>query len=327
MIHLLYNFLSNPFVTLRNQLYKHGVIKPIKSNIPIISVGNISFGGTGKTPFITYLVKKFNELGIKSLLLSRGYKSSQKDVGVLSNVVSFDDVYKFGDEAFLVHLKTKIPIIVSKKKYKAISLIENYFDVDVVILDDGFQHRKLQRNLDIVLIDSKTFKTFRREPLASIERANLILLEFGISPTSIPSGTYQIFYYHKVIDSFEDSLNIKLELNSLSAQRVALLSAIGNNDNFYKSLQPIFPNIVKHYKFRDHHWYTPQDVEKICEQLSKKNIHSIITTEKDSIKLRRFTPIFEKFNIKLISAVMELRIEEENALLDTVLNYINFKVK
>ncbi|MFN3307044.1 MAG: tetraacyldisaccharide 4'-kinase [Candidatus Kapaibacteriota bacterium] len=327
MIHLLYNFLSYPFVALRNQLYNQGFIKPIKTNIPIISVGNISFGGTGKTPFITYLTNKLNELGIKSLLLSRGYKGSLKDVDVLSDVDSFDDLYKFGDEAFLVHLKTNIPILIAKKKYKAANLIDNLFDVNVVILDDGFQHRKLQRNLDIVLIDLRTFKTFRREPFSSIKRANIILLEDGISPTRIPSGPYKIFYYRKVINGFESFLNTKVELKSFSGQKIALLSAIGNNDNFYKSLQLFSLIIVKHYQFRDHHWYTQKEVIKICEKLTKLNIHTLITTEKDSIKLRRFTQIFEKFNVNLISAVLELKIEEENALLETVLAYINSKVR
>lgn len=325
MVHKLYNFLSLPFVSIRNHFYDFGIIKQIKSNIPIISVGNISFGGTGKTPFIIYLAEKFNKLGIKSLLLSRGYKSFQRDFGVLMNLNSSKDLYNFGDEACLVQSKTKIPIVVSKKKYKAIHQIENNFNIDVVILDDGFQHRKLYRNLDIVLIDANTFRTFHREPLSNIKRANIILLENGLEPTRLPSGSFHIYFFRKIINSFENSSNVKVELNSLCGQKVALLSAIGNNNNFYQSLKPLIPDIIKHFKFCDHHWYKKEEIEKICKQLYNNNIYIIITTEKDFIKLKRFNPIFEKFNINLIRAIIEFKICEEEDFLDTVLEYINLK--
>lgn len=322
MLKFLANYLLFGLVEIKNYLYEKNIFKTVKSNFPIISVGNISFGGTGKTPFVIYLAKKLINLNFTPLILSRGYKRKTKELLIISKESPGADVKNLGDESYLLWTKVKAPIVLSKVKYKAIEIIEQNFDIDVIIVDDGFQHRKLSRDLDIVLVDQKTSKIFLREPLKNIERANIILLEEGTNLNCLPSVDLDIFYYKKRIESFYNLDSEIVAHEKFVGERIALLSGLGNNEGFRISLESYSPKICKHFIFPDHHYYSLKDVNKIIYQSQQLQVSTIITTEKDFVKLIEFRNVFLERGIKLITSVLEFDIKNEDNLLQKILSVI-----
>ncbi len=322
MLKFLANYLLFGIVGIKNYLYDKDILKKVKSIFPTISVGNISFGGTGKTPFVIYLAKKLINLNFTPLILSRGYKRKTKELLIISKEVPGADVKNLGDESYLLWTKVKAPIVLSKEKYKAIEIIEKNFDIDVIIVDDGFQHRKLSRDLDIVLLDNKTCKSFLREPLKNIKRANIILLEEGTNQNCLLNGDIDIFYYKKRIDGFYNLDSEIVSHEKFAGKRIALLSGIGNNEGFRIALESFSTNICKHFIFPDHHYYSLNDVNKIIYQSRQLQVSTIITTEKDFVKLIEFRNVFLEREIELITSVLEFDIKNEDNLLQKILSVI-----
>lgn len=172
------------FVERRNNSFNSNRIKRYKAKIPVISIGNISVGGSGKTPFTIELAKLLLENGIKPSVIGSGYKGKSSGGFIVSDGKQiFADASQAGDEMILIAHKVNVPVVIHQKKYEAAKIVENHFKVDVILIDDGFQHRFLQRDLDIVLIDSKTLEQpfllprgRLREPLKSLKRADIICL-------------------------------------------------------------------------------------------------------------------------------------------------------
>lgn len=323
MFKSLINYPFFALVNIRKFLYEKKLIRQIKSHIPVISVGNISFGGTGKTPFIIYLCKILLNERLNPLVLSRGYKRKTK--GILALTKEFDhcnwDV--IGDENYLIFNKLHIPIVISEKKYKAIDIIEKNFKcIDVIIVDDGFQHLKLHRNLDIVLLSRNTFDKFLREPLKNIKRAHFVLVEDGFDLALLPRGNFNVLKYKKIFRYFINTSFKEVEIDRLSERKVALISGIGNNKNFFETLSPLVPNIVKHFEFPDHHNYNLTEIERIINFSKKQDIDLIITTEKDFIKLIQFENLFYESKIELISSVIEIEVSNQETLIKRVLKTI-----
>ncbi|MBT3664106.1 tetraacyldisaccharide 4'-kinase, partial [bacterium] len=161
---ILYGLVS----TMRNYLYDANIIKPKHLVCKVISVGNITTGGSGKTPAVEFLAHYLKSIGKNVGIISRGYGRVSKDVVVVTDGITKPLTWgKYGDEAFLLSNKLDdIPIIVGRSKYQAGLKMVNNFNIDVIIVDDGFQHRSLYRDLDIVLINSKdTLMTHRLIPL------------------------------------------------------------------------------------------------------------------------------------------------------------------
>ncbi|MCX7908124.1 MAG: tetraacyldisaccharide 4'-kinase [Ignavibacteria bacterium] len=307
---------------LRNYIYFNNIIKRVKATFPVISVGNVSFGGSGKTPFVIFLSKKLIELGYKPLILSRGYnRKNNRTLLITPNDTNYK-IEDIGDEVFLIQKKLNIPIAVAKKKYKAIEIIEKNIRPDVVIIDDGFQHLKLFRDLDIVLIDKNSFKSFLREPLKNATRADILLIESGINLEKNLFDKEKIFFYQKKIVCFYNYEFLSFDPNNISEHSVALLSAIGNNKSFYEEAQNFFSKIFMHFKFRDHYYFSKKDIEKIISNMVNNNINYIVTTEKDFVKLRNFIELFIKNNIEIIVSVLEINVFDEQKLINRIVSIL-----
>lgn len=229
---------------------------------------------------------------------------------------------------YLVLQKLKIPIIVSQKKYKAVPYINKMQECEVVLVDDGFQHRRLYRDLDIVLIDKDTLvkpylfpKGRLREPLKNLCRADFILVEDATGDLKV-KGLNQLsnktLCYRKVIKDFYDINGDRISFQEISKEKVALVSAIGKNENFNLSLQKLGLKIVYHLKFQDHHYYTPSDIDYIISRLKKQDIIYLVTTEKDFVKLKDYKNKFFENGITLITAVLELEVEKIELILETI---------
>ncbi|MGB9770696.1 MAG: tetraacyldisaccharide 4'-kinase [Candidatus Kapaibacteriota bacterium] len=315
-----------PLTYIRNFLYDKGFIKQVISSLPIISVGNLSFGGTGKTTFTIHICNKLMQNQIQPMVLSRGYKRKSNEIIIYYKNSMQPSVDIFGDEMFLADQKLQIPIAISKRKFLAIDKIENQINVDVIIIDDGFQHRKIFRDLDIVLIDKKSFQGFLREPLKNIVRAHIVLLQKCLDINLLPKGNFKVFKYNKIVKKFYDIDLNPVEPEQIANEKVLLVSGIGNNNSFLESMRAYFTNIVEHLKFKDHYYYTFYDVQIIIKNAKKLESNIVVTTEKDFVKLLQFKDIF-KNNINLVVCEIDLDIENEDMLLDKILQTINQRRK
>jgi len=255
---------------------------------PVISVGNVTLGGTGKTPFILYLLTFLK--GKRVVVLTRGYK------GKIEGIV--EDKDGFSDEARLI--KKRFPdvvVLAGKDRYKNyLKYRSNNEKPDLVILDDGFQHRRIKRNFDIVMFDgtllygnSLLFPSGPlREPLQIVNRkANLIVIKDG-SENSI-SLLKKKFPAKKIVNFCADTFKLftlsgeEIEEKDLQNRKITAFCGIGNPDSFKTSLKKlgIIPNIFTTYG--DHIIYTPS----ILEEVVKSNADIYITTEKDAVKLTK----------------------------------------
>ena len=280
---------------LRNKFYDFGLLKSFSFEIPVISVGNLAVGGTGKTPMVEFLIRKFSRK-YKIAVLSRGYKRKTRGFIVASEK---DDASTIGDEPFQYYTKFKnIKVAVDKKRKRGIKKLIN-IGVNMVILDDAFQHRKVIPTYSILLSDYSNlyFNDYLlprgnlRESKSGYKRADTIIITK--CPENLSENNRQhliqkinlkynqhIFFskikYSNVLFSENNSINI----SKLSKQKVDVITGIVNSENLIKHLEDK-GLLINHLKYPDHYNYKGKDISKI-----KGNF--VITTEKDYAKLREF---------------------------------------
>ena len=183
------SFLFGLGVQARNALYDRGIARSRKLRGPVVSVGNLSVGGSGKTPFVLLIGELLKARGIKFDILSRGYGRTKRGVALVDPAGSARD---FGDEPVLMARRLGVPVVVGEERYEAGIFAENKFGPQLHLLDDGFQHRALFRDFDIVLITPEDIRDRLlpagrlREPLRSLGRADAIVLASGASSNGLP---------------------------------------------------------------------------------------------------------------------------------------------
>jgi tetraacyldisaccharide 4'-kinase len=276
-------------------LYDAAILDQIRIKPCVISVGNLTMGGTGKTPFVDFLLSELEQMNLKACVISRSYKA------LATNPVKVDWSRKdsaelYGDEAtWLANRHPETPVVVSQQKYKAASYVDENIKAQVVIVDDGFQHRSLHRDLDIVLIDCtqgvEALKTVpwgqAREPISALERASLIVLTKcnWVEPQVIEQIKSVLPFKAKVC-----CMNYLSELDLQPAPRKLLLvSGIARPDNFEKSIQQFNFKVFYHLKFPDHYQYDQRAIASINQHAKAEAVTDIVTTEKDFTKLQNFT--------------------------------------
>lgn len=280
------------------------ISKPHKLPAKVISIGNITLGGTGKTPAVISVAKAAKNRGLSPCVLTRGYKAISGDTCFISKgegpLISAADA---GDEAYLMaEILKGIPVVKGKNRYEAgLLALKEYPDL-VFILDDGFQHWGLQRDIDIVLIDTTTpFGNKRifpegilREPLTALKRAHVIILTKSdiAGNKSIAAISKEVrkinpdvpifTAFHKPVELVDTAGN-STELKSLMNKNVYVFTGIANTMYFESLLRTNGARIIDSKKFRDHHSYTQRDIDKIKSNAMGLDI---ITTEKDMVKLK-----------------------------------------
>lgn len=292
-------------VGLRNWCFDHQFFTSHHLKIPVISVGNITMGGTGKTPFIHWLIHEILELGIKPGVITRNYKAE----GLSSDWVTqeYGAYKKFGDEAVWLKLKNPdIKVLSGPSKWKsAIKMNQESADTQVILVDDGFQHRKLHRDLDIVLLDvSVSPKDYEwppigraRESFNSLKRAQVIVfsrwelrredtLEYiqreivSLSSQSILNAQYiqgKPYWIHGKPLGREDLISTGYGL---------AFCGLGNSKGFFQNLQMQGLNIGATHTFPDHYHYRQDDIKKIIK--ASQGFDFIVTSEKDMVKLQEW---------------------------------------
>jgi len=360
----IFSFLFGLIVKKRNKWFDNNQNKIVKSDFPVISVGNLSVGGTGKTPFVIELCKILKELGFSPCVIGMGYKrKSKNDILVSDGEKILVDATVGGDEMILIAQKAisnnlKIPVIAGKSKSKTVQTFlatrhtaldaespdnnddarrlwvkpamtgknRNSIDtfnikskIDCIIIDDGFQHRKLFRDLDIVLIDnSSLLKPFLlpkgrlREPFDSLVRADIICLTknatkenfLKIYPTDKPilETNFKLNKYYSLFEKSEINLTKTITVSGIAKPEIfieMLKNEMLKNGEF---------EILETLNFADHHNFSERDIKKIFEICTVNNCFNISITEKDAVKFFDFEKIFAENKINIFVHPLELNI-------------------
>lgn len=273
---------------LRNTLYDRGTLPTRRLEQPVVSVGNLSVGGSGKTPFVIALGEMLKARGIRFDVLSRGYGRKTRGVLVVEPEGKARD---FGDEPLLIARRLGVPVIVGESRYNAGRLAEQKFQPQLHILDDGFQHRSLFRDFDIVLLterdfDDKLLPAGRlRETLSSLKRADAIVLPAGLevdhparrdAACRLALGALQ----QKPIWRIERSLVL---LDPPPAPIV--FCGIARPEQFFAQVRAAGITPAAEIGFRDHHAYDLDDIQALINARTKLDADGFLTTEKDAINL------------------------------------------
>ncbi len=319
--------LSLPYgaaVRARSLFYSLGLLKTKTLPCPVISIGNITVGGTGKTPLVMTLAKGLTEKGISVAILSRGYKRKRISGPVVTDGKTiFLSPEESGDEAFLMARACHgIPVLVGKDRFTNGGIALQQFGVKGLLLDDGYQHLSLYRNINILLIDSnigfgdRTLlpRGILREPLSHLRRTDLFLFTKVENPQTVQllerkiheiHPTSQVFHSHYEPVSLVSPNDDEEELDSLKGRKILALSGVANPVYFSSMLRKCGAEMVGEAVFPDHHSYTPEDLSSVEEK--SKGADCIVTTEKDMVKLKKL----DILQLPIRALRVEMKIWEE----------------
>lgn len=295
---------------LNNNLFDRGLFHSRQLARPVISVGNLSTGGSGKTPFVIALGELFKARGISFDVLSRGYRRKTRDVLVVEPHGSAAD---FGDEPLLISRQLGVPVIVGNSRYEAGLLAERKFDSQLHILDDGFQHRSLARDFDIVLMTGDEFKDLLlpsgrlREPLSSLARADVVVLPAELPDADLPDHEA---LHGKLI------WRMKRHVTVPNAPRSPVVfCGIARPEQFFEKVRAAGITPVEETVFRDHHPYQPRDITDLLAAKERLGAGGFVTTEKDAINLGALGAELSP----LALATLTVSLENASDAIDTIL--------
>ena len=316
----------------RGFLYKFGIVKSTRLPVKVISIGNITTGGTGKTPLVESMARYLHEKNKKVAILSRGYGGNNPLQENNDNV---------NDECLILRENLQdVPVLAGKDRVSNGEKAIRESGVDCLLLDDGFQHLKLKRDLDIVVIDSlNPFggenlipRGSLREPLKNLGRADMFIISHcnQSKEQKIKSIYTKLNYVNNdapVCESIHRPVHIEnimdgsiLEPEWLNGKRIYGLSAIGNPESFTYTLKGLGADLIKHRKFHDHHNYNREEIIDIISEAKSLNADAIVVTQKDIVKIRNMD--IKGFNILSLKIETQITkgIEMYEEAIDRVLN-------
>lgn len=296
-------------VAVRNALYDRGALRPRRLQGPVISIGNLSAGGSGKTPFVILLAGLLSQRGIRCDVLSRGYGRRSRGVRLVDPAGLPQD---FGDEPLLIARKAQVPVIVGEDRYAAGVLAEQKCGPQIHLLDDGFQHRALAREFDVVLVtpqdaNDRLLPSGRlREPLKSLSRADAVVLASGASADSFPLENQLVWRVRRGISPEK------------IPQRPVVFCGIARPQNFVLQLRAANIEPAAEAFYRDHYAYTERDIRELLALRDKCEAGGFVTTEKDAVNLAGYLSALDPL------AVIPVKMELEDAAnaVDTILHKI-----
>ncbi|MEY3688505.1 MAG: hypothetical protein RIT37_67 [Bacteroidota bacterium] len=299
-------------INLRNYCFDRGLISPVKAKVPIISIGNLAVGGTGKTPFTLMLARMMQELHIPLSLLSSGYgRTSKGEICIVSQGKVRPEITpdESGDEVYM-HALTGLydTVIAHSPKYKSI----DHFTTPVLI-DDGFQHRKLFRDIDIVLVSTKDLHDRllpfgrMREPLASLIRADIIVctdntskkeFEPYMKANAIFCRTISVMKEPYALSEYASSVHDYTHCDVL--EPVMAVAGIANPERFLDSLTKNGITVQHHHWLKDHVQYTQSLIEELCNEAKAYSCTTIVITSKDAVKMQEYSSLCASHGIRVI---------------------------
>ncbi|NIR14801.1 MAG: tetraacyldisaccharide 4'-kinase [Desulfobacterales bacterium] len=321
--------------TVRNILFDSGILRVHQVSCPVISVGNLAVGGTGKTPMVIWLARFLLEEGWRVGIVSRGYKGEEtKKVLVVSDGrdILADSDFSGDEPQLLARRLPGIPVLCSTKRALAVEAAAEQFRCEVVILDDGFQHRFVARNLDIVMLDSRypfgdgflLPRGILREQTTALTRAQvLVLSRFDGSKEAEQSLKDLIGQWpdktvvtarHRVTRLFKATTQRELPLSSVKNKRLAAFAGIGRPDDFFRTVRDLGADLVHTTALPDHHPLTVDLLASLAEEASAKQPELWLTTEKDWVRLPRDLPD----GMELMILAVEIDLDGDSSLLKAV---------
>jgi tetraacyldisaccharide 4'-kinase len=301
-------------VGVRNRLYDRRVLLAKRLRGPVISIGNISVGGSGKTPFVILLGELLQSRGIPFDVLSRGYGRQSR--GVLQ-VDPGGPPSTFGDEPLLIARRLEVPVVLGEERYQAGVFAEGRFGPQLHVLDDGFQHRALARDFDIVLVTPEDARDRLlpggrlREPLTSLQRADAVVLAGGAAPEAFPLDGKLVWRARRGIAP----TNVP--------PRPVAFCGIARPKNFMLQLRTAGIEPAAEAVYRDHHAYAEADIRELLALKEKSEAGGFVTTEKDAINLGSYFSALKP--LAIVPVRMEL-VDAANAV-DTILRILDERNK
>jgi len=306
-------------VSVRWGLYRTGFFKTRRLPCRVVSIGNMTVGGTGKTPLAIYVARHARRLGYKVSVITRGYKGENEQAGAIvsdGHTVLLGPP-QAGDEAYLMACKLKgVPILVGKNRFASGARAIKEFAADVLVLDDGFQHVQLDRDVNLLLLDAHRPlgngyllpRGILREPVRHVTRADAFVAtrctpgkKACLGPTleRFEKGRPTFFCTHVpdfLTGDEEGACDLPLsrpevfDVNLVCGRKVLAFSGIGNNEGFRSTVESLGCDVSDFLTFSDHHAYSENDVERIQQAADDSGVDYILTTEKDYVRIAHIRP-------------------------------------
>lgn len=315
-------------LAVRNQWWRWRASDP---GLPVLSVGNLTVGGNAKTPFTVFVASRLTERGLKVAIVSRGYGAKKSRaratlVAIGGQLVAGPDVA--GDEAAMMARMFDGPVVIARRRIDAVRLLARENPVDAIVLDDAFQHTRLRRSLDLVLVSrERGFGNGRmlpagpmREPLSALKRADAVVIVASgdDTPSAITPRQMRRIERRPLLHA---ALRPRCLVNTdrgkwretsvaIGGRRVLAVSGLANPAGFYAMLRKLDADLVGVLEYPDHHAYTPADWHALGE--AARNVDMVITTEKDLVKLERFP--FARDSLYALRIEVAMAPQDERAL-------------
>jgi tetraacyldisaccharide 4'-kinase len=304
----------------RDWLYCKGFITIARLPIPVIGVGNLSLGGTGKTAIVQLLAARLKKEGFKPGVILRGYKKKRR--GTFRVDTTKDDARSAGDEAIMLARRTALPVIVGKDRAQGILLGVRDSGLNVAILDDAFQVRKIRKDVEVLVVNGReppeALRLFPlgilREPLEMARKADIILVNKGelAQPiASLVAGKSVFHVRYRPLHLYSIRRKATVDYRYVRGRKILAFSGLGDNTSFFDLLTAIGADLVKTIEFPDHYAYRPKDVEQLR---SIGGVEAVVTTEKDGVKIDRLGVSNDFFYLSI-----EVQIENEDDMIDLIL--------
>ncbi len=330
LISLIYALL----VAITRFLYNLNILKGAHLNCRVISIGNITWGGTGKTPIVEMVAGVLSDAGRKVAIQSRGYKRKKSARNSELRTKNYETT---GDEPFMLQENlSKVPVIAGEKRLSLAKSASEIFNLDTIILDDGYQHWRIFRDLDIVAIDATNPfgngflipRGILREPLSALRRANIFFITHSdlakenlnllrerlteinkdaliIDSVHSPEGFYNILDNQKKI----------IGIDLLKGKNLGLVTAIGNPASFETILLRMGIKISLKFIYLDHHEFTKNDFDNVISRCLQQGVRTLVTTQKDEVKLRQYCLNLKGIDILALRVRIKIT-ENENLFFD-----------
>jgi tetraacyldisaccharide 4'-kinase len=318
-------------VALRNWLFEIKIFKEKRVDAVIISVGNLTIGGSGKTPLVIYLLDLLNKYGLKTGVLSRGYGRSSRGYKLVSDGKKIlTTVDQCGDEIYQTVSECHVPGAVCENRVKGAEKFLSQTDVNIIVLDDAYQHRWIYRDLNVLVCEQKfllsrnflvknLFPTGNlREPFISVKRADVVIInrKFSIAE-DIPANLRKYFEgkkifkaNYKAIGFVDIKRKVDHKIEEFKGQKSLVVSGIADPSSLINVLDQNGLNTENKMIFIDHKNYSNKEIQAIRKNFYNTNSHSVITTQKDAVKLVGFSKEFDDIDIFYLKIKMEMSDEE-----------------
>ena len=335
-------FVYSFIVKVRNVFFDRNIFNAVKVNAKVISVGNITVGGSGKTPTVMMIASYLKSVNIKAGVLSRGYgRSSLGYIYVSDGNDIKSTVDECGDEMYFMSEELKVPTAVSERRVDGTRQFIDDSAVDTIILDDAFQHRWIYRDVDVVIFDQSFLdKTGQieqrmlplgsmREPFDSLERADIIIINRKFSDKiEVPDKLKKYFENKKVFTGFYQADGIYdvkthkfFSMNDFQGQKSLVVCGVALPYSFLNALEKNKIDITNKMIFPDHKNYTLKKVQNIRKKFYDTNSYSVLTTQKDAVKLNKFSKDLDDIDIFYLK--IGLKLDEQKKFNELIIKTMN----